>query len=64
MKVGGDKLTIEVHREATMRADEYVIVTFDKEGNEVQGLSFHVTDSGKIYYLRGPSDLIEAVLIA
>ncbi len=62
MKIN-DKLSIEVEREPTMRADEYVVITFDKEGNEVQGFKFRVDDKGRIQFFQQPHFLTEGVTI-
>ena len=62
MKVN-DKLTIEVERSPALRRDEYFVVSFDQEGNEVQGFTFYVSDKGKIEKVGGPVNLTEGVAI-
>jgi len=58
-----EKLTIEVERRAKLRRDEYFIVSFDKEGNEVQGFAFYVDDKGMIERVGVPYNLTEGVPI-
>ena len=58
-----DKLSIEVERDHALRADEYVVITFDREGNEVQGFKVHVDDKGVIRFFRQPFFLTEGVPI-
>ena len=48
------QIAIERHRDEGLRAYEYVVVTHDKEGNEVEYISFYVADSGKIYFVKDP----------
>ncbi len=56
MKVD-EKITVERERDNALRAHEYVVITHDKEGNEVEYISFYVSDSGKIYFVKDPRPL-------
>ena len=56
MKVD-DNLTIESAREVGMRADEYTIVSHDKDGEEVQYFRFYITDKGMIWNISKPEDV-------
>ena len=58
-----DKLTVESERRANLRRDEYFIVSFDREGNEVQGFSFYVDDRGRIEKVGIPVNLVEGVAL-
>ncbi|KKK95962.1 hypothetical protein LCGC14_2667520 [marine sediment metagenome] len=52
-----EKVTVERERDNALRAHEYVVITHDKEGNEVEYISFYVADSGKIYSVKDPRPL-------
>ncbi len=56
-----ESLTIEAQSDATLRRTEYTVVTYDREGNEVQGLVFFVTHAGIIKSRVGPVNIIEGV---
>ena len=51
------QIASERERDEGLRAYEYVVVTHDKEGNEVEYLSFYVSDSGKIHFVKDPRPL-------
>jgi len=51
------QIAIERERDEGLRAYEYVVVTHDKEGNEVEYISFYVADSGKIHFVKDPRPL-------
>ena len=56
MKVD-EKITVERERDNALRAHEYAVITHDREGNEVEYISFYVSDSGKIYFVKDPRPL-------
>ena len=58
MKVD-NKITIESERSVALRRHEYFVVSHDREGNEVQVLSFLVNDNGRIGGVEEPLDLIK-----
>ncbi len=60
MKVD-DKLTIEAEPDASLRETEYVLVSYNREGKEVEGLIIHVDNEGKIRRIAGPMSLLAGV---
>ncbi len=56
-----DSLTIEAQPDASLRRTEYTVVTYNREGNEVQGLVFFVTRDGIIRSRVGPVNLLDGV---
>ena len=52
-----EKVTIERERDVPLKAHEYVVISHDREGNEVEYLSFYVLDSGKIRFVKEPRPL-------
>ncbi|KKL89790.1 hypothetical protein LCGC14_1911130 [marine sediment metagenome] len=60
MKVDA-KLAIESERDHALRADEYAVISHDREGNEVEVLSFYVTDTGHFHCVRDPAPLVNGL---
>ncbi len=58
MKVD-DKLNIESERDNAYRAHEYAVISHDREGNEVEVLSFYVTDTGHFHFVKEPAPLVD-----
>ncbi len=52
-----EKITIERERDDALRAHEYAVIAHDREGNEVEYITFYVADSGKIYLVKEPRSL-------
>ena len=53
-------VTIEVEREIGLRAHEYQVSTFDRDGNPSEGFIFLVSDrTGRIVRTVGPIDMTE-----
>ncbi len=51
------KVTIEVERDCGLRCHEYVVISHDRDGREVQGFQFYVSDTGRILRIIPPIDL-------
>ncbi len=51
------QITIERERDNALRAHEYVLVSHDREGNEVEYFTFYVSDSGTIHSVSMPRSL-------
>ncbi len=59
MKVD-ERVTIEVERDMGLRAREYQVTTFDREGNPASGFLFVISDvTGRIVKTVGPIDMTE-----
>lgn len=54
-----ERLRIESERDDALRSTEYVIVTYDREGNEVMGFHFYVGDDSRIQQVSPPMELVE-----
>ncbi|KKL71018.1 hypothetical protein LCGC14_2099120 [marine sediment metagenome] len=52
-----NQIAIERERDQGLRAYEYVVVSHDREGNEVDYIKFYVSDSGRIYSVSMPKPL-------
>ena len=52
------KITVESQRDVALRADEYAIVSLNRDGEEVEVLAFHVTDSGHFHLVCLPEPLV------
>lgn len=62
MKVRLSKnVTIESESDASLRSDECVVITNDKDGTEVQGFIFHVNRQGIIWKMGPAISLIDGV---
>ena len=54
-----DKLTVEVERDNALRAHEYAVISHDREGSEVEVLTFYVTDTGHFKFVQDPAPLVD-----
>ena len=55
-----ERVTIEVERDIGLRAYEYQVFTFDREGKPAQGFLFYVSDTtGRIKRIVEPIDMTE-----
>ncbi len=55
----GENLIIERERDVPLHAYAYAVISHDREGNEVEGFTFYVSDTGRIFQLGPLKDLIE-----
>ena len=54
-----EKLAIEPERDNALRAHEYAVISHDREGNEVEVLTFYVTDKGHFRLVQDPAPLVD-----
>ena len=54
-------ISIELERDASIRAVEIIVINRDRNGNEVQAVKMIAQDNGKFYRVSGAVDLIDGV---